>query len=170
MTLFNRSISVDVTEEGANLRLAGVLQDTRAGNALHGIRVEMLVQPWDGLILEISGSMPTRPMEECHPGLESLRALLGHKIVPGFSELVRTTVGSDAGCTHLASLVMNMGNASVLGRYSFMREHVTEESSRAAVMLDTADSLNLVNSCVCWREDGPLVRRWRKEHGERGEG
>ena len=161
---------MDVTEEGANLRLFGTLEDTRSGEPLHGIRVEMLVQPWDGLILEVGGSMPTRPMEECLPGLDSLQELVGHKIVPGFSELVRSTVGSSAGCTHLASLVMNMGNASVLGRYSFMREHVTEESSRAAVMLETADSLNLVNSCVCWREDGPLVRRWKKEHGGRGAG
>lgn len=164
MGLFKRDISVDVTEEGNNIRLVGVLEDRRMGNPLHGIRVEMVVQAWDGEIVEIDGTMPTHPMEECLPGLASLERLLGQKIVPGFSDLVKQTVGSNIGCTHLASLVMNMGNVSVLGRYSFMREHVTEESQRAAVMLETADSLNLLNSCVCWHEDGPLVKRWRAEH------
>lgn len=163
MGLFKRDISVDVTEEGKNLRLVGTLQDTRMGTPLHGIRVEMVLQAWDGEIIGISGTMPTRPMEDCLPGLESLQLLVGHQIKPGFSELVKTTVGSNLGCTHLASLLMNMGNVSVLGRYSFMREHVTDEGERAAVMLQTADSLNLLDSCVCWKKDGPLVKRWRAE-------
>jgi hypothetical protein len=169
MPLFDRKISVDVDEEGENLRLVGVLEDTRGRNPLHGIRVEMVVRAWDGEIVEVTGKMPTRPMEECLEGLGSLDALAGVKIVPGFSDLVKSTVGSNIGCTHLASLVMNMGNVSVLGRYSYMREHVTEESERAAVMLETADSLNLVNSCVCWHEDGPLVQRWRAEHEGRND-
>jgi hypothetical protein len=164
VTLFNRDISVDVTEEGENLRLVGTLEDTRMGNALHGIRVEMVVVSWSAEILEVSGTMPSHPMEQCLDGLESLQSLVGQRIVPGFSDMVKSTVGSQVGCTHLASLVMNMGNVSVLGRYSYMREHVTEESARAAVMLETADSLNLLNSCVCWHEDGPLLKRWKAEH------
>lgn len=163
MTLFNRNISVEVNEEGELLRLIGRLEDTRAGGPLHGIVVEMVITAWDGGIREIIGTMPTHPMEDCLPGLESLQLLVGHQIKPGFSELVKTTVGSNVGCTHLASLLMNMGNVSVLGRYSFMREHVTDEGQRARVMLKTADSLNLVDSCVCWKEDGPLVKRWRAE-------
>ncbi len=164
MTLFNRDISVSVAEEGQNLRLMGTLEDTRGEDPLHGIRVEMVVRAWDGEILEVSGTMPTHPMEECLPGLESLDALVGHKIVPGFTDMVKSTVGSKHGCTHLSSLVMSMGNVSVLGRYSFMRKHLTEESRRAEVMLETADSLNLIDSCVCWREDGPLVKRWKAQY------
>jgi len=166
MTLFDRNISVDVTEEGDCLRLVGRLNDRRAGNPLHGIEVEMVVAAWDGEIREVKGKMPVHPMEECLPGLKSLDLLVGKRIMPGFSDQVKTTIGSNIGCTHLASLIMNMGNVSVLGRYSFMREHVTEQSEQAAVMLETAESLNLLNSCVCWREDGPLVQRWRAENAK----
>lgn len=161
MKLFNRSISVDVDDDGDRLRLTGRLDDTRDGTPLHGIEVVMIMSVYSAEIVEITGSMPVRPMEECLTGLDSLQLLVGHEIKPGYSDLVKGTIGSRVGCTHLAALMMNMGNTSVLGRYAFMRRHVTDERQRAGMMLESAEHYNLVNSCVCWHEDGPLVSRWR---------
>jgi hypothetical protein len=165
LTLFNRNINVEVLDEGENLRLLGRLEDTRLGAPLHTIEVEMVITVWDGEIIEIDGSFPTRPMEQCADGLLSLKSLLGDRIQPGFSEMVKTKVGSRDGCTHLAALLMNMGNASVQGRGGYLRKHVPDEEV-AARMLEYAEKLNLVDSCVSWREDGPLMQRWRNQQGQ----
>jgi len=165
MSLFDRKITVDIVEEGDRLHINGRLEDTRSGVALHHIEVEMLMPVWSGEIEEISGAMPSHPLEECVESLESLKELLGRRIVPGFSEVVKSKVGGAVGCTHMASLIMNMGNASVQGRGAYLRTHMTGQQESEA-MKAYADDLNLLDSCVCWREDGPLMKRWRNQLGQ----
>ena len=169
MALFSRRIEVTVEEEGMNLRLSGKLDDTRLGQALHRIEVEMLVSAREGKILEIGGSMPVGPMEVCPEGFAPLQELVGLEIKPGFSDTVRNTVGSNRGCSHLSALVMNMGNVSVQGRGAFLRKHLPDDSARATAMVESAKRLKLVDSCVAWRLDGPLMQRYRQAAGEPGE-
>jgi len=159
MTLFRRSIDIEVGEEDGNIRVNGTLTDGRLGEGLHRLEVEMLVSVMDGEILEINGSMPEVPMEECSEGLRALDEVLGVKIMPGFTDLVKRTVGSNKGCTHLASLLMNMGNASVQGRGAFVRRHSPDEESSMSAMRHAARDLELIDSCVCWGEDGPILGR-----------
>lgn len=162
MPLFKRCIDIEVEDEDEDLRITGTLSDQRQGEDLHGIRAEMLVSVWDGEIREITGSMPARPMQECTRGLETLQELVGIEIKPGFSDIVKNTIGSSKGCTHLSSLVMNMGNVSVQGRGAFLRKHSQdEETEREAWEASTRD-LGLIDSCVCWAEDGPIMRRIRQ--------
>jgi hypothetical protein len=162
--LFSRNIEVDIFDEGTFIRLEGRLRDTRLSEPLHGMDVTMRVSVFDGVITEIEGSMPHWPLQECLAGLDSLSELLGAKILPGFSDLVKSTVGSNRGCTHLAALVMNMGNASVQGRGAYLRKHMPENEMRDKAMAQSAEQFGLIDSCVAWREDGPIVRRWREEH------
>lgn len=162
--IFKREISVETYDEGELLRLKGTLRDRRLGEPLHGLDVEMLVTVWEGEIRQVTGSMPGWPLEECLAGLDSLQELLGARIEPGFSEFVKRTVGSKRGCTHLAALVMNMGNVCIQGRGAYLRKHVPENSARDETMAKFAVDLGLLDSCVAWREDGPIVRRWREEH------
>ena len=162
MTLFKRSIDIEVSEENGSIRVRGTLADGRLGENLHRLEVEMLVSVMDGEILEISGSMPEVPLEECAEGLLVLDKVLGVRIMPGFTDLVKRTVGSNKGCTHLASLLMNMGNASVQGRGAFVRRHFPDEESSMSAMRHAARDLELLDSCVCWGEDGPILGR-RKE-------
>jgi len=162
---FNRSIEVSVDEEeGGLLRLHGTLKDRRLGEDLHGFEVDMLINVWDGEIIEIEGRMPFRPMEECVEGLKALDGLLGTKILPGFSDLVKQTVGSNRGCTHLASLVMNMGNTSVQGRGAFVRKNFQDMDVQADTMRAYSEQLGMIDSCICWRQDGPLVSMWEQQN------
>lgn len=170
MTLFNRSIEVVVEEAGEDtLRLKGSLRDKRLGEDLHGIDVEMVVSAWDGEIKEISGSFPIRPMEECVEGLAALEEIVGAHIAPGFSDFVKKTVGSNRGCSHMAALIMNMGNTSIQGRGAYLRKNVPDDRMRMLAMQHNAEQLGLIDSCVSWREDGPLVSRWREEVKDAGE-
>ena len=166
MDLFHRSIEITVTEEGENIRISGRLLDKRLGEGLHGIEAEMLVSFMDGEILEIKADMPTFPLEECREGLRTVEELRGLQIKPGFTDTVKNSVGSNRGCTHLASLVMNMANVSVQGRGAFIRRRFPDEAMRIYATEQTTAELGLIDSCVCWREDGPIIRRWRQQKQE----
>jgi len=166
MDLFNRSIQIAVDEEGENIRINGSLLDKRLGEDLHGIEAEMLVSFQDGEILEIKADMPAFPLEECRESLQSVDELRGLQIKPGFTETVKNSVGSKRGCTHLASLVMNMANVSVQGRGAYIRRRFPDEAMRMYAMEQTTAQFGLIDSCVCWGEDGPIIRRWRRQKQE----
>lgn len=165
MTLFDRSIEIHVLEEGNDLRIEGSLKDARFGQDLHWIEVRMVVSLLDGEIREISGEMREIPMKECEKGLLVLGELKGEKIRPGFTEVVRNTIGSNMGCTHLATLVTNMGNVSVQGRGAYIRRYLEDGEMAFSAMNEVASDLGLKDSCVCWTEDGPILRRWREAGG-----
>ena len=167
--MFNRNIDVEVEEaEDATLLLTGRLEDRRFGGGLHVMEVRMSVAVEDGTILEIDASMPTAPIAECVEALAVVKGLEGVAIKPGFSDKVKQVVGSRWGCTHLASLIMNMGNVSVQGRAAYARKNFGEE--QAGERLEKySEELGLFDSCVCWREDGPVVKRMRAQR-ERAQG
>ena len=169
MPIFSRRIDVDVEEEGNNLRVTGRLRDTRLGEELHGIDVEMLVSALDGEIKEIRGEMPRWPMQECRQGIQALEEIVGAKIKPGFTESVRQTVGSSRGCTHLSALVMNMANTTVQGIGAYYRKNF-EQEGHDVMVVEKAEELGLIDSCVSWGQDGPILRRWRELKGNRGTG
>lgn len=161
-SLFNRKIEVDANDEDGRLRMKGSLLDTRMGEPLHGIEVEMLVDALEGSILEISGSFPVWPLEECKEGLNALQELVGAKIMPGFTDFVKSTVGSNRGCTHMAALIMTMGNVSVQGRGAWLRKYIPNDTDLAHAMEHSAKALGLVDSCVSWALDGPILTRYRQ--------
>lgn len=163
MPLFNRSINVEVEEEnGGVIRLKGKLHDTQGGKTIHEIEAKMSVRVTDGEIVKIEGKMPQVPMDECEKALKTLQNLRGKRIRPGYGKLVRQSIGSNEGCVHLASLLLTMGNVSVQGSATYVRERISDEKETDALMRKVAEELNLLNSCICWREDGPIVRDWEK--------
>jgi len=160
---FKRYIEISVIDDGDRLRIKGSLKDCRFGDTLHEIDAFIIINPWDGEIKEINGHMKTLPLEECVKGLETLKELVGVSIKPGFTDIVKNTVGSSRGCTHLATLVTNMGNVSVQGRSAYSRMKITDENTRLNIIRSNVKNLGLINSCVSWREDGPIVRKLRRQ-------
>jgi hypothetical protein len=153
-------------EEG-RIIIAASLRDHRLGKPIHYIDVEAEVGAVDGRIFSLRGEMPHIPYEECRAALSRLNLLVGEFIAPGFSDLVRQVVGSGEGCTHLSVLVMNLGNVSVQGRAAYAQGLMGEAEARR-MMAATAKELGLPGSCVTWREDGPIMRRWREEGANGG--
>ncbi|MDD5448162.1 MAG: DUF2889 domain-containing protein [Actinomycetota bacterium] len=164
MSLFNRSINVEVEEEnGGVIRLNGRLRDTQQGKTIHEIEANMSVRVTDGEIVKIEGKMLKVPMDECSGALKTLKKLRGNRVRPGYGKLVRQNIGSNEGCVHLASLLLAMGNVSVQGSATYARERMSDEGETNALMRKVAEELNLLDSCICWREDGPIVREWEEK-------
>lgn len=165
--VFKREISLEVEpgDEGS-IRISGTLHDTRLDRPIHIMTVEAEVSLDSGRILSLRGEMPHVPREECREALRSLERLVGERIEPGFTQLVREVVGSAQGCSHLAVLVTNLGNVSVQGRGAVAVAGLGEEEARRALMR-LGEAIGLPGSCVVWREDGPIMRYLKRE-GESG--
>ncbi len=162
MPIFVRNVNVEALEEGPNLRLQGRLEDRRAGEFLHVMEVDMLFALADATILDIRGSMPQVPLPDCRLALETLEQLVGERMVPGFSDFVRTTIGGPQGCSHLAALITNMGNTSVQGRGAVVRKLAPTDEIAIEIYRSQASQLNLAGSCISWREGGPLASRFKR--------
>ena len=164
MAIFKREINLEVEEgEGDMLAISGTLKDTRLGRPLHEIRVRAEMDLEDGRISLLEGEMPHIPREDCRHALDTLSDLVGEKIEPGFTQLVRDVVGSSRGCSHLAVLVTNLGHMSVQGRGALTVAKWGENEEAMRRLRKQAVQLGIIGNCYAWREDGPLMKQMRAE-------
>ena len=167
MGAFKREISFEAGEAaGGRLAITGTLRDTRSGEPLHLIHVRAEIGLADGLIHALEGEMPHIPYEDCRRGLLTLRRLVGERVAPGFTQLVRDVVGSPEGCSHLAVLVTNLGHASVQGRGALLMSSLGEGEEALRLVRGHAAQMGITGGCYTWREDGPLMRQMRAQLGD----
>ena len=164
MGIFRREITFDIDEgEGGRLFIQGTLRDTRLDQPIHLIEVRAEIGIEDGRIYRLQGEMPHVPNEECRFGLQTLAQLVGERIVPGFTQLVRDVVGSSQGCTHLSVLVTNLGHVSVQGRAAVAMSATGGGEKGLRLLREQGLEMGLMNGCYVWREDGALMKQIREE-------
>jgi hypothetical protein len=162
--VFKREITLDIDESGEGmLYITGTLRDTRLDKPLHVIVVRAEVDLVEARIHALEGEMPHIPREDCHHSLLTLESLVGERIVPGFTQLVRDVVGSPEGCSHLAVLVTNIGHASVQGRGAVLMSRMGGDEEALRLVRRKAVELGIMGNCYAWREDGPLMQQMRAE-------
>jgi len=93
--------------------------------------------------------------QECKSTLDTLVEIKGIEIKSGFSNLIRKTIGDRKGCTHLAHLVMVMGQEIVHGWLTHKRKNksAVPENSENFQGKDF-----ILNSCRMWVKDGPRMK------------
>ena len=171
MELFNREISFETWENDEGyLVISGTLKDVRLGELLRHIVVTAEIELVEGRIRGIEGEMKRITTDECHEALGSLSGLVGERIVPGFSDLVRKVVGSSEGCTHLSVLVTNIGHVSVQSRSALVISRIPDRREAIEAISEQAFELGIPGGCYAWREDGPLMRNLREGLKKRGPG
>ncbi|MBC7246352.1 MAG: DUF2889 domain-containing protein [Actinobacteria bacterium] len=169
MGIFRREIRFEVDEApDGRIFIEGTLRDTRLGDPIHVIKVRSEVDALEGRILALEGEMLHVPHEDCRHALQTIDRLVGVRIVPGFTQLVREVVGSPEGCSHLAVLVTNLGHVSVQGRGALVVHKFGGDERAVRLMREQALQLGIVDNCYTWRKDGPLVKRLREAAGRDG--
>ncbi len=155
--------------EGNMLSITGTMRDTRLEEPLHLIVVRAEVGLEDGRIHSMEGEMRCVPYSDCQHALLTLQKLVGERIVPGFTQMVRDIVGSPQGCTHLSVLVTNLGHASVQGRGALAVSKMGGGGEAIDFMRRQAVELEIIGNCYSWREDGPLMKMMRARLQASGE-
>ena len=108
------------------------------------------------VIQDIEVEMPKVPNKFCRETIDCLAPLKGLPIVSGFLRKVKAIAGGPKGCNHLLALLTAMAPAAVQGAFSFISLKPLEDSSR-----NRMGSERLKNTCWVWRENGPLMEKYK---------
>ena len=139
-------------------------EETRPPGVVHHIGVWLLVGGWPLRILDAEAEMRRVPQELCPTVLDTVKKVVGLTIESGFSARVLERLGRVEGCTHMSYLVMAMGPAAVHGYWT----HKSGKRRPAPRSMEEFPGLEaLVNSCMLWREDGPLLKKIESYFQER---
>lgn len=131
----------------------------RIPGTVHWIIARLLIGNWPPTILDAEAEMNRVPHELCDTTLDSIRKIVGIKIVSGYSDEIRRILGGIEGCTHLTHLLVTMGPAALHGLWT----HLSEQPRPLPDKLEDVPGLSyLVNSCMLWREDGPLIEEIKR--------
>jgi len=162
----NRDLSIRTYDLGDHrILIEGKLVDHRyvsrddktreASELVHDMVVRLKVRGPGMLIEEAEAEMPHHPREECTVVLPWIRSLEGMRIATGFTMKIKETIGETKGCSHLTSLVIAMGPSAVQGYWAaYGMERAEMGPSEEALK-------KVINTCYLWRDDGPLIRRFR---------
>ena len=132
----------------------------RSPGLVHHMVIRLLVEGGMPLtILDAEAEMPHVPREHCHDTRESVKKIIGLEIKSGFSEKVAKMIGSVEGCAHLTHLLIVMGQEAVHGYWA----NKGDSSREVPDSFEEIEGLSyVINSCLLWREDGPLVHELRE--------
>ncbi|HSW19872.1 MAG TPA: DUF2889 domain-containing protein [Ramlibacter sp.] len=119
-----------------------------AGDAIHdhGLRV---VFGEDMVIREIATDIRAYPYRECPAGGDTLQALVGLRIGPGWSGELRKRLPSCDTCTHLKEMMVPLASAAFQTLYSVRTGH-TDES-------DANGRPRKIDSCYAYGASRELV-------------
>jgi hypothetical protein len=95
----------------------------------------------------------------CRESIDCLAAVKGLTITKGFTLKIKKLAGGNKGCTHLVELLLAMAPAAFQGFGAHQSRNPSDINRDQAKMI----SPFLVNTCRAWREDGPLVERFKKK-------
>ncbi|WP_188903312.1 DUF2889 domain-containing protein [Caldovatus sediminis] len=111
------------------------------GEPLHGMWLRLTVDE-AMLIHDVEAVSDHTPYAVCPAAAANFKRLVGLRIGPGFTRAVRERVGGTAGCTHLREM---------LGQLATVAYQTIGGRSGSG-------SPGLVDTCLAWAADGPVVR------------
>lgn len=121
---------------------------------VHDITIRLLIRGVGMVIEDVEVEITRVPRAVCLETQAALKPLIGQRIAPGFTTLIKKTFGGAKGCAHQNALLLAMASAAVQG---FWVHHASRPTSLQTASAQ-ADPRLLVNTCWVWREDGPLMR------------
>ena len=125
-------------------------------NIFHHMHIELLIKVSELKIADIHVKIPGAPHDDlCREMENSLDAIKGLVIAPGFTSKVKKIAGGIKGCVHLTTLLLSMAPAALQGYWIFeARKEKRDDVSSFDI------EKYLINTCWAWRKDGPLAREY----------
>lgn len=167
--IHTRNIEISTYDRGeGNILVEGRLKDDvlipiyvsgekRPPHMVHQMVIQLLIECSSLTIREITVTMPGIPYDYCRETADSLKAVKGLKIAPGFTSKVKKLLGESKKCLHLTTLLNAIVPAVMQGYWIYNGGEPDDDS----ISSDTIDNY-LIDTCWVWRKDGPLIKRIRE--------
>lgn len=124
------------------------------GEPIHDMWLRLVVDV-DLTVVDIVASTDAAPFGVCIDAGRTLRALVGERLGPGWSRIIRERIGGRHGCTHLRELLQPLATVAF--------QTLFEARQKQPQPVDAAGKPRKIDSCAAYAGDGELVRRkWPK--------
>jgi hypothetical protein len=126
------------------------------GQPIHDMWVRLVVDEFLE-VRDVVAVTDASPFAVCREAVAPMRAIIGERIEPGWSMMVKARLGGAAGCTHLMELLLPMATAAyqTLSSVRLARPDVTDATGRPVK----------IDSCYAYAKERDLVRlRWPAFH------
>ncbi|MBB3014075.1 DUF2889 domain-containing protein [Cupriavidus alkaliphilus] len=127
------------------------------GEPIHDMWVRLVVDA-DLTVVDIVASTDAAPWGACVDGAQTLQALVGQRLGPGWTKVIRERIGGRHGCTHLRELLQPLATVAFQTLFE-VRRHQPQP-------VDAAGKPRKIDSCLAYAGDGDLVRRTWPEFAE----
>jgi hypothetical protein len=134
----------------------GSRNDTPAGVPIHDMWVRLVVDE-DLLVKDLLAVTDASPFHVCREAVAPMAKIIGERIKPGWSNMVKSKLGGAQGCTHLMELLMPLATAAY--------QTIQPVRLRRADTLDADGRPVKIDSCYAYAANRELVaRRWPAFH------
>jgi len=167
--IHTRNIEISTYEYDAeNIVVEGILKDDvlipiyvsgkkRQPHTPHHMKIQILIECSSFIIRKINVEMPTIPYDWCKETTDSLDAIKGLKIEPGFTSKVKKILREGKRCLHLTTLLLAIVPTVMQGYWTFNARKSGAGEVPSGIIEDY-----LIDTCWVWRKDGPRVKGFKK--------
>lgn len=158
---FFRNKHVGTENVAGGLRIRTTVEET-----FFSAEVEVGVKLPSLEIASVTGRMRRGITAECWGALSILHKVVGERVSEGLTRRVDDLIGRADGCTHMTNLVLESCHAAALG---FRQVKMAEAEAQGLSNEDfygewvRTRPKELINSCVAFMEDSPLMTRLRSK-------
>lgn len=125
---------------------------TAPGTHLHDMWVRLVVDE-QLVVKDVTASTEASPFPICGEATTTLRSIVGERIQPGWTQLVKAKLGGVKSCTHLMELLMPLATVA-------FQTLVGVRASRPDAV-DSTGRPRKIDSCYAYASDRAIVqRRW----------
>lgn len=146
-----------------------------AGEPLHHMKMRVTVSETME-IMDVEARTLASPYHMCADITPNYKALIGLRIVGGFTKKAQAITGRSAGCTHHNDILKVVGTTAFQGLWTIITRRMRERAAGEETKLDGAAnkftgksaSAALLNTCHVYDVSSPIVKRqWPESYVEK---
>ncbi len=153
---------IEVEAELTDVKTYGFPSEDRgyidANEPIHHMQVRVAVND-DLEVCEAEARTIAGPYHICPKANDVFPELVGLKIASGWRNKVRAAIGGRKGCTHITELMGPVATVIMQTYYGEESRRTRDAKTGQMNMSDSDAYKGLINTCVGYDEDGPVVKK-----------
>jgi len=139
-----------------DIQRSDIQRGAPAGAPIHDMWLRLVVDD-DLVVRDLLAVTDASPYDVCRDAVAPMAKIIGERIKPGWSNMVKSKLGGAQGCTHLMELLLPLATAAY--------QTIQPVRLGRPDALDAAGRPSKIDSCYAYAADREVVaRRWPQFH------